>query len=115
MNKTDLVQLSSRIKDRRKTLGYTQEELAEKINLSHSHYSKIENSISSPSLDTLIKISKVLGMSLDSIVFGEEEKQITDINITKLNNIISNLKENNSQKISDLKSIIEFLEVINSL
>ncbi len=114
MKKNDLIQISSRIKARRKSLGYTQEELAEKINLSHSHYSKIESSISSPSLDTLIKISKILGMSLDSIVFGEEEKQL-NINSIKLNNIISTLKENNSQKISDLKTLIKLLELIDKL
>ena len=114
MKKNDLIQISSRIKARRKSLGYTQEELAEKINLSHSHYSKIESSISSPSLDTLIKISKILGMSLDSIVFGEEEKQL-NINSIKLNNIISTLKENNSQKISDLKTLIKLLQLIDKL
>ena len=114
MNKTHVMQLSERIKNRRKSLAYPQEELSEKLELSHSHYSKIENAISSPSLDTLIKISKILGLSLDYIVFGKNEN-LLDKNYIKLNNIISTLKENNSQKISDLKNIIKLLELLDNL
>ena len=113
MTKNHLIQISSRIKLRRKALGYTQEEIAEKLELSHSHYSKIENAISSPSLDTLIKISKILGISLDSIVFGEENN--TYLVFTKLNNIINDLKNNKSQKISDLKTFIKLLELIDDI
>ena len=102
MTKNDLIQLSSRIKSRRKSLGYTQEEIAEKLMLSHSHYSKIENAISSPSLDTLIKISKILGISLDSLVFGKENN--TELDFTKLNNVIN-----------DLKTFIKLLELIDNI
>ena len=98
MTKNDLIQMSSRIKSRRKSLGYTQEEMAEKLELSHSHYSKIENAISSPSLDTLINISKILGISLDNIVFGE--KNNANLDFTKLNNIINDLKNDKSTYIS---------------
>ncbi len=113
MTKNELLQISSRIKFRRKSLGYTQEEISEKLGLSHSHYTKIENAISSPSLDTLVNISKLLGLSLDFIVFGEEQKN--DYDFTKLNNIINDLKYNNSQKISDLKTFIKLLELIDTI
>nr|WP_317359529.1 helix-turn-helix transcriptional regulator [uncultured Tyzzerella sp.] len=113
MTKNDLIQMSSRIKSRRKSLGYTQEEMAEKLELSHSHYSKIENAISSPSLDTLINISKILGISLDNIVFGE--KNNANLDFTKLNNIINDLKNDKSQKISDLKTFIKLLELIDTI
>ena len=113
MTKNDLIQMSSRIKSRRKSLGYTQEEMAEKLELSHSHYSKIENAISSPSLDTLINISKILGISLDNIVFGE--KNNANLDFTKLNNIINDLKNDKSKKISDLKTFIKLLELIDTI
>lgn len=64
--------MADRIKERRGALGYTQEDFAEKIELSASSYTKIENAFQKPALDTLIRIAGKLNVSLDYLVFGKD-------------------------------------------
>ncbi len=82
--------MGDRMKSKRLQLGYTQERVAELTDISFSTYSKIENAIQSPSLDTLIRISIVLDISMDYLIFGNEniKKDIDDFSdiITLLQN-----------------------------
>ena len=52
--------LGENIKKRRCELGLTQQELADKLNMSLNFVGKIEVAFSKPSLDTLIKIANAL-------------------------------------------------------
>jgi len=52
-----------KIQRRRKELGFTQEELAYRVNLSRTHMGHIEQGRKSPSLKVLNKISKALKTS----------------------------------------------------
>ena len=70
MERTDLDQMAMQIKEKRKAYGYTQEEMAEQLNISYSFYTKIENGFQAPSLDTLIRIATTLQISLDKLIFG---------------------------------------------
>ncbi len=77
-----LKEMSNRIKSRRLELGFTQEQFSEIIGITSSSYTKIENAFQKPSVDTLIKISINLKISLDYLVFGNEKnkpKKITDL------------------------------------
>jgi len=65
--------IANRIKERRRALKYTQEQFAEIIGISVSSYTRIENAFQKPALDTLIKISQNLNISLDYIVFGDKD------------------------------------------
>lgn len=67
--------MAKRLKERRKELGYTQEQAAEKIGITYSSYSKIENAFQSPSLELTIKIAEVYGLSLDYLVFGDSARR----------------------------------------
>ena len=73
MTKQEQKQMANRIKEQRKSLHYTQEQFAEIIGISASSYTRIENAFQNPSMDTLIKISRNLRISLDYIVFGDED------------------------------------------
>jgi len=77
--------MGDRMKSKRLQLGYTQERVAELTDISFSTYSKIENAIQSPSLDTLIRISIVLDISMDYLIFGNEniKKDIDDFSSAK--------------------------------
>ena len=55
------------IKQQRQQMRLTQSELGRKVKKSESYISKIENKQRTPSLATLIKISKVLGIPLGRI------------------------------------------------
>ncbi|MBQ2827672.1 MAG: helix-turn-helix transcriptional regulator [Clostridia bacterium] len=64
-------EMGLRIKNRRKKLSMTQEEMAEKLNISVKHFSEVERGIAGLSIENLIKVSDVLGLSLDYIIKGE--------------------------------------------
>ena len=52
----------------RKNLRYTQREAAKMADLNPNYYAKVERGNSVPSLKTLIKIAKVLNVSVTDIV-----------------------------------------------
>ena len=68
----DPIDCANRVKRVRKALGYTQEEVAEKLNISASHYGKFECGRTRPSIDVLIELAALLHMSLDFMLLGEE-------------------------------------------
>lgn len=78
MTHSEMKTMANRIKERRTAMGFTQEGFAEKINLSASSYTKIENAWQKPSLDTLIRIAKLLNTTLDYLVCGDNEPYMVD-------------------------------------
>lgn len=60
--------LGKNIKKRRKELGLTQQELADKLNISLNFMGKIEVAFSKPSLDTLIEIADKLEIPVYELV-----------------------------------------------
>ena len=60
--------LGERIRDRRKELGITIEELAEKTDIGYNHLSNIERGKKMPSLETFIKIVNELDTTSDIIL-----------------------------------------------
>lgn len=65
----------------RRKKGLTQKQLADKVNLSPSFISHIENGISNPSNETLEKISNILDVSISNITYDN------NINASDLENI----------------------------
>lgn len=64
----NLKEIGRKIKKARENKGYTQEQLAEKVNLSVQHISVIERGLKAPKLDTFIRIANVLGVNADFIL-----------------------------------------------
>lgn len=56
--------LGEKIKDLRLTCGLTQEELADRCELSKGYISQIENDLTSPSIATLVDLLAALGTNL---------------------------------------------------
>ena len=54
--------------NKRKSLGYTQQVLADKLNISFQAVSKWENGTSCPEIELLPMLAKVLGTSVDSLL-----------------------------------------------
>ena len=61
-------QIGHRIKEIRESRGYTQEQLAEKLNLSVQHVSVIERGVKSPRLDTFVRIANILEINADYLL-----------------------------------------------
>jgi len=62
--------LGKRVRNRRLELGYTQEKLAELVEVSSSFIGTIERADKIPALITLAKLARCLDLSLDYLVFG---------------------------------------------
>lgn len=59
--------LSKKIQRRRKELGLTQEELAEKVEISRAYMGFIEQGRNVPSIEVVDKIAKALKVSVSSL------------------------------------------------
>ncbi len=68
--------LGIKIKRLRLQCGLTQEELADRCELTKGYISQLENNLTSPSIATLIDILAVLGSDLKSFFNEETEEQI---------------------------------------
>ena len=64
---------TEKIRKARKELNKTQAVVAEKANISQTHYSSIENGKESPSIATLARIADALGLSVRDLILDEEK------------------------------------------
>lgn len=69
----DYSAVGKRISLIRKNRGMTQEQLAEKAELSNIYISHIENSRSIPSLETLMKLCSALDITPDEVLLGTKQ------------------------------------------
>ena len=69
MNKT----LGTRISEFRRTKGITQEELAERLNVSPQAVSKWENEVCCPDIMLLPRLAEILGVSVDRLLTDKAE------------------------------------------
>ncbi|MEX1030286.1 MAG: helix-turn-helix transcriptional regulator [Paenibacillaceae bacterium] len=65
--------LVSQIVRRRRALGISQAEVAQRSGLTQSAIARLENESSIPRLDTLEKVALALGMRLEFVMANEEE------------------------------------------
>lgn len=66
--------IGGRIRKQREFLGLTRELLAEKLDVTPKFCSDIELGVKGMSVPTLCKLSQVLGLSTDYILFGESDR-----------------------------------------
>ncbi len=83
----NLVEIGGRIKAYRKSLGISQEKLAEMVFVSPHYIYEIERGTKSMSLETLINLSEALKLSTDYILFGDCPGETTPLSeqLDKLN------------------------------
>ncbi|MGN0342978.1 MAG: helix-turn-helix domain-containing protein [Roseburia sp.] len=66
-------EIGTRIRKQREFVGYTREQLAELLDVTPKFCSDIELGVKGMSIPTLCKISEILRLSTDYILFGKEE------------------------------------------
>lgn len=66
------IKVGNFIMEQRKTLGMTQQQLADKLNISFQAISKWENGTTYPNIEILKDLAIVLGVSVDEILAGSE-------------------------------------------
>lgn len=100
----DLVKIGKYIAGKRKALGMTQKQLAEKLNMSDKSVSKWERSICLPDVSVYMELCEILGISINEFLAGED---IDAENVEKKSedNIIQVTKDS-KKKQKNLKSIL---------
>lgn len=62
-----------KLKSERKNKGWSQEELAEKLFVSRQSVSKWETGLNYPSIEIIIKLSDLFGVTIDELLRSDEE------------------------------------------
>lgn len=86
----DIKRSGERIRQLRKEIGYTQESLAQTLNIDRSLLSHIEAGKRGCSIDLLIRLSDVFNVSLDLLVLGRDR---TALDMISRNLLRSNITE----------------------
>ena len=100
--------LGEKIKRARKKHGYTQEQLAEMIDISSRNLSNIELGISYAKPQTLEKIITILKMSVNDTFFKDSVKSEEEL-AKECINFIKSIKNNRSQ----LEKVYKIIKLIN--
>ena len=74
MEKQQLIEIGQRLRQRRQELGLTRERMSELADIGTGYYGQLEVGTSQMSIDTLIKLSRSMHLSLEYILFGDGEK-----------------------------------------
>ncbi len=94
----DRLSTGERLRLKRTLLGLTQEEMAEKIGRVPKYYADIERGSCGMSVETLMALSKTLNMSLDLLIFGEENEEKKQFHETEMSAIIDMLDHCSERK-----------------
>lgn len=100
---------AERLKELRKQANLTQVELAKRLGIGQSSYADWERSKKKPIQENLVKISQVLGVSIDYLVGNTESKEDELDNIELLFRMNSKGLTNQEKEIFK-KELIEFME-----
>jgi transcriptional regulator with XRE-family HTH domain len=71
-NEVTKVSLGERVRNQRKALSITQQQLANAVNITPQHISLIEQGKGSPSLELLPKLAETLGVTTDFLLTGRK-------------------------------------------
>lgn len=86
------MEIGNKLNQLRKLSGMTQEQLAEKLNVSRQTISKWESGGTSPDLESIVKVSKIFHVSLDDLLMegdasveNKSNEQVTLEDLMKIN------------------------------
>lgn len=68
--------LAQRLQDLRKNAGYSQEEVAERLDVSRQAVSKWESGQGNPEVENIIKLAEIFHVSTDFILLGREREVV---------------------------------------
>ena len=74
----DVKQSGERIRRLRINVGYTQEKMAEELNIDRSFYGRIETGKKGCSIDLLIQLSQMFNVSLDYLILGRYSVDVSN-------------------------------------
>ena len=87
------MEFNNKLYELRKQKGFSQEELANRLNVSRQTISKWEVGESTPDMEKLVAISDLFEVSLDELVKGEESKMAEPSERIVRSELYSDIKE----------------------
>ena len=109
----DLIKIGKYIAGKRKELGLTQRQLADKLGMSDKSISKWERGICLPDVSVFLDLCQILGISINEFLAGEDI--VHEDLIQKSEENIIGIATENKKKQKLLKKIICLLLVISIL
>lgn len=97
-----------KIKERRQSMGFTQEFISNQLDVNQSHISNIECGRANPSLFSLIQIANVLECSIDYFISGEYTYNQNNSNSLD-DKIMNKLKYCDTEKKNKILKIMDIL------
>ena len=102
--------LSLKIKAIREVSGLTQEELAEKCDVSWRTISNLERGIVMPSLQLICKLSKQFNISIDELLSSKVEKNKSLLRLTKESALIEEITQMSDNTLDHLAEYVKLLK-----
>ena len=87
----DMTEFATRLSTLRKAQGMTQQGLAEALNISLEHLSKMERGKRKPSIDLIVAMAYYFHVSTDYLLMGKDHEMVGSR--TKLIDVITQLSE----------------------
>lgn len=109
----DTVKIGKYIAGKRKALGMTQAQVAEKLGMSDKSVSKWERGICLPDVSVYMVLCEILGISLNEFIAGEDIEPAEVVQKSEENLI--QVTEDGEHRKSKLKKIIVLLAVFGSV
>lgn len=72
----EYIKIGSRIKELRKSKGFTQREMADMLNLSYSTYSNYENNHREPKIEIIEKAAEILGVTIIYLIGHDSSSKL---------------------------------------
>lgn len=105
------MEFGANLKSFRSEKGISQEELAKSVGIHPNHLSRYERGQASPSIDVVQKIAVKLDVSLDQLVFGNEnnlEGVVSDRELISLFQKVQVLSDKQKETVKDFLSAFVF-------
>lgn len=109
MEELDFKTIGRKIKERRKSIGITQEAIANILDVNPSHISNIECGRANPSLTALVKIANILQCSVDYFISEEYTFNTANIDSNIDDMIIDKIKYFDINKKNKILKMIDII------
>ncbi len=103
------IEIANRLLEYRKKSGLSQEELAERLNISRQSVSKWERAETSPDTDNLIELAKIYGVTMDDLL-NVDKPIVENLNIKKEEKKHYSIRVNNNHFFKDEENNVIFLK-----
>lgn len=87
--------------------NFSQQELADAIGMHSTHLSRYERNLTAPSIDVVKKIADVLGMSIDTLIYGgQDERAKGSINDNELLTMFAKVQSLSNRQQDTIKDFL---------